>query len=311
MKTGRCSWVILLLILLSATHLAAENANASLTIVVSNFDFGSLTEEDMIEYVDYLAFQIEKTVNAESTYSDLDVEVVRESAKFKVRARERTDRPSYEYMIDGVLKRSEHGYAVVIRVTEAVSDPRKETFEYEYRSEKELYSGCTEIAIEVADWIFGIQENKVQDNKDYSRDSYVAVGIKTELGWISATSTTAKGGCLTLLLTTMVFTPWFLPGIGVDFLWSKNITENTASYLIGLELNVSILLVSAGLSIVWESTPDEQIPYLGFRLRLLDIPPFLILGFDFLPLTVRWNLKTGKPIYTLGIISLTLGVSNI
>jgi len=306
MKIGRCSWIILLLILLLTTHLAAEKANASFTIIISNFYFDSLTEADMIEYVDYLSFQIEKTVNAESTYPDIDVEVVRETAKFKVRARERTDRPSYEYMIDGVLKRSEQGYAVVIRLTGAVSSPRKETFKYAYRSENELYSACTEIAIEVADWIFGIQENE-----DDSYDSFVAVGIKTELGRISATSTTAKGLCLTFLLTTMVEPPWLLPLIGVDFLWSKNITENTASYLVGLELNVSILLVSAGLSIVWESTPDDQIPYLGFRFRLLDIPPFFILGFDFFPFTVRWNLKTGKPLFTIGIISLTLGVSNL
>ena len=305
MKTGRCSWVILLLILLLTIHLAAENTNASPTIVVSNFDFGGLTEEDMIEYVDYLAFQIEKTVNAESTYPDLGVEVVRESAKFKIRARERTDRPSYEYMIDGVLECSEHGYAVVIRVTEAGLRSRKETFEYEYRSEKELYSGCTEIAIDVDDWIFGIQENE-----DDSYDSLVAAGIKTELGWISATSTTAKGCCLTLLLTTTYEYPWVLPLIGLDFLLSKNITENTESYLLGLELNVNMLIVSAGLSIVWENTPDEQIPYLGFRFRLLDIPPVLPFGFDFLPSTVRWNLKTGKPLFTIGIISLTLGVSN-
>jgi hypothetical protein len=308
MWTWRWSCIFVFILFLSATHLAAENGNTPLTIVVSNFDFSTFMEEDMIEYVDYLAFQIGKIVDADyvSTFSDLDVEVVREYGKFQVRARDGKDRPSYKYIIDGVLKRPEHGYAVVIRVTEAGLGSRKETFEYAFRSENELYSGCTEIAIDVADWIFGNQENE-----DDSYDSLVTVGIKTELGWISATSTTAKGCCLTLLLTTMVESPWVIPLIGVDFLWSKNIKENTESYLVGLELNVNMIFVSAGLSIVWESTPDEQIPYLGFRFRLLDIPPLFIFGIDFLPFTVRWNLKTGKPIYTLGIISLTLGVSNL
>lgn len=77
-------------------------------------------------------------------------------------------------------------------------------------------------------------------------DKRVAIGIKTERGWFSDTATTAGGFSITFLLTTMVYPRSFIsliPAVGLDVVWSKNIMENTASYLLGVELNMSFFLL--------------------------------------------------------------------
>jgi hypothetical protein len=147
----KSSFVFIFIILLSADHLAADNSDTSLTIVVSDFDFSNITKEDMLEFVDYLAFQIRNAVDAGSAvaFSDLDVDVVRESKDFKRRSRVITDKSSHEYGISGVLERSERGYAVAILFTQAGSDSLQEAIEYAYGNENELYYGCNKIAIDV------------------------------------------------------------------------------------------------------------------------------------------------------------------
>ena len=110
MKTWRWPCIFVFLLFLPATCLAAENGNTPLILVVSNFDFGTFTEEGMLEYVDSLSFQIGKIVDADyvSSCSGLYGKVMREYGKFQVRGRDGKDRPLYRYIIDGALRSSNY-----------------------------------------------------------------------------------------------------------------------------------------------------------------------------------------------------------
>ena len=318
MKMSKCFLFLLFLVLVPSTCLRAEESSgppeqkrsASPAIVVADFDFCGLGREHMVEYVGYLAVQIQEAV--------VGAEVVREPAKGGARAGKGPDGLPFSLRVAGTLRRSGRNFTVTIRLATAGPFPRQATLDYEYQSIGELYSGCRGAAEDIVDWFTAPPSKETEVGT-----TTWALGMKTELGWMSATATAPAGLSATILFTTWVWAMEpLLPPLGLDLVWTRNITAGTAAWLVGFEVNVSLILVSAGLSFVWENAPQGQVPYLGIRLRFLDIPPVLLAGFghfeksplvdaglDVLPLTIRWNLKTGKPVLTIGLASISLGHS--
>ncbi len=149
------------------------------------------------------------------------------------------------------------------------------------------------------------------------RENWIAVGVKVEPGIIRYAATRETSIASTFLLSTRLFPPVGFPSFGVDGLFSIPVWGYTGSRLAGLEVNCSLLLITAGLSLVWEMSEADSTPCLGFRLRFLDVPPIQLgktgfgLGFDLLPFSVRWNLETGKPIYSIGLCSVIAGYSSL
>jgi hypothetical protein len=100
----------------------------------------------------------------------------------------------------------------------------------------------------------------------------------------------------------------------LDLVASRRLTPRSDSTLFLVEPVVNLFLFSLGPSLGWEVGPLESIPYVGFRVRFLDIPPILSVGdtqvdwgFDVLGLSLRWNTKSGKPIFSFGLVSAGLG----
>jgi hypothetical protein len=136
----------------------------------------------------------------------------------------------------------------------------------------------------------------------------ISIAVKAEPAWIFSSTTWPGGFSATLLLSTILFPKFFPPAIGLDVILSKPIWKFDESYLVGVEASV-YFLASVGLSCVWEMTATDETPYLGFRVRLFDFPPIPV-GFDILPLTVRWNIETGEAMFTVGLISISGGYAS-
>lgn len=207
--------------------------------------------------------------------------------------------------------------------------PREETDELlrelmktPFETEQEVYLTRLETRMEpeaMTDDIHQVLDHKpgrFQVHLYPGAESTIAVGVKVEPGIIRYAATRETSIASTFLLSTRLYGWDFLPAYGVDGLFSIPVWGYTGSRLAGLEVNYSLLLITAGVSLVWEITEADSTPCLGFRLRFLDVPPIPLgntgfgLGFDLLPFSVRWNLETGKPIYSIGLGSVVVGYSS-
>ena len=108
---------------------------------------------------------------------------------------------------------------------------------------------------------------------------------------------------------------------GAEFFWSPGGGTRPESHLLGIDLIADLLYISGGVSLAWDITDGDPVPYFGGRIGFLDFPisvgdlffgpsnpaPLIDWGMRLLPMSIRWNLGTGEFRFTIGLGSVTLG----
>jgi hypothetical protein len=122
-------------------------------VFVADFDSSRISKADLKEYVDYLASDLERSlvlqVQASGPYTE--GRVVRVSSAERASSADAAAREGAEVLlVSGVLKKTAKRYAVVVHVANRATGSRAASLEQAYRDEQELYSGCAELARDLA-----------------------------------------------------------------------------------------------------------------------------------------------------------------
>ena len=138
---------------LCGTSLGAQDEPRALVVVIWDFDSSGISKADLKEYVDYLASDLERSlalqVQASGPYTE--GRVIRLSTGERATAADAAAREGVEVLlVSGVLKKTAKRYAVVVHVANRATGLRAASLEQAYRDEQELYSGCAELARDLA-----------------------------------------------------------------------------------------------------------------------------------------------------------------
>jgi hypothetical protein len=133
--------------------LAAEEEPRTLVIFVADFDSSGISEADLKEYVDYLAADLERSlvrqVQASGPYTE--GRVIRGPSSEQASSAQAAAREGAQVLlVSGALKKTPKRYAVVVHVANRATGSHTATLEHAYRDEQELYSGCAELARDLA-----------------------------------------------------------------------------------------------------------------------------------------------------------------
>jgi hypothetical protein len=305
--------------------LAAEEEPRTLVIFVADFDSSGISEADLKEYVDYLAADLERSlvrqVQASGPYTE--GRVIRGPSSEQASSAQAAAREGAQVLlVSGALKKTPKRYAVVVHVANRATGSHTATLEHAYRDEQELYSGCAELARDLALACVGGQPGAPpRDAREapgealrYWSGPLWAAGIAAGYGAIPDRESLGRpaDGYFFLLrgFYGRAYNGWPL-GVALDISAAGKWSEGTDDLLLGADLYASAGgLIALGLNFSYSITPDQADPCLGLSFGFSDFAPLWFFTLGLGAVTVRWNLTSGECITSLRLITVTIGLSN-
>jgi len=303
---------------LCGTSLGAQDEPRALVVVIWDFDSSGISKADLKEYVDYLASDLERSlalqVQASGPYTE--GRVIRLSTGERATAADAAAREGVEVLlVSGVLKKTAKRYAVVVHVANRATGLRAASLEQAYRDEQELYSGCAELARDLAlaavGWQPGAPPGETRETPGAAQRYWSvplwAAGIAAGYGGIGQTlgGPGFFGGYFFLRAYNGV-----LPlGVAMDISAARKPSAETENFLLGVDLYANALGFALGVNFSYYITPARADPCLGFSFGIADLPPFWLLTLGIGGITIRWDLNSGECISSLRILTLSIGIA--
>jgi hypothetical protein len=172
--------LVVVLAALGGTPLGAEEEPRALVVFVADFNSSGIGEAELKEYVDYLAFELERglalQVAASGPYTEGRV-IRLPSAEGATASQAAVREGAGGMLVSGVLKKTAKGYAVVVHVADTATGSRVATLEQAYSNEQELYSGSAGLARELATAAVGGEPIRSLPNRDPSSYFFWAIAL--------------------------------------------------------------------------------------------------------------------------------------